>query len=304
MKKWIFKSCKLLLCSIICIALLMMQYDTVKATEMVDLPYIVVEGYELTNEKVIPGEDFTLTVKLRNSSKSATANDVVVNVTNPNGVLPVYGKVSQTLIERIGPEEVVEVSFDYTSMAELTGDYVDFYVSTTGDTYTNVVLRVPMGVDSPFTILASGIPTQMYAEEIASAYVSFKVLGDENVRNVYLEMQVDNQTIVKSSIGTLTPGVTRTQNLSPMISTPGIYEAKLILYYDDATEQTQSIVIETSSLDVIEEVESSEGNKEPIMPDTLPQEEEQINKSILMGVGGIIILFVLAITVWFVRKRR
>ena len=161
-----------------------------------------------------------------------------------------------------------------------------------------------MGVDSPFTILASGIPTQMYAEEISSAYVSFKVLGDENVRNVYLEMQVDDEIIVKSSIGTLTPGVTRTQNLSPMISTPGIYEAKLILYYDDATEQTQSIVIGTSSLNVTEKLESSDSNQEPVTPNTPPQEEEQINKSILMGAGGIIVLLVLAIAVWFVRKRR
>ena len=304
MKKWLFKSCKLLLCSIIFGAMLMMQCSTVKAAEMVDLPYIVIDSYELTKEKVIPGEDFTLTMKLRNSSKSATAYNVVVNVTNPSGVLPIYGKVSQTLVDNIKPGEVVEVSFDYTSVAELFGECLDFYVSVSGTTYTNVVLRVPMGVDSPFTILASGIPTQMYAEEISSAYVSFKVLGDENVRNVYLEMQVDDEIIVKSSIGTLTPGVTRTQNLSPMISTPGIYEAKLILYYDDATEQTQSIVIGTSSLNVTEKLESSDSNQEPVTPNTPPQEEEQINKSILMGAGGIIVLLVLAIAVWFVRKRR
>ena len=299
MKKWFFKAC------IFCV-MFMMQYSKVSAAEMSDLPYIVVDGYELTKEKVIPGEDFTLTLKLRNSSKTMVANDVVINVTNPSGVLPVYGKVSQSLIDSIAPGKSVEVSFDYTSMTELVGDYLDFYVSASGTTYTNVVLRVPLGVDSPFTILASGIPTNMYVDEIAATYVSFKVLGEENVRNVYLELQVDGEGISKSSIGTLTPGVTRTQSLSPMLNTPGIYEAKLVLYYDDETTQTQSVEVESAVINVQKRVdESTENNNTPIeIPDTNQQEDTMLDKGILLGVGGIVVLLMLTAVVWVVRKRR
>lgn len=303
MRKHMFKLYKLLLCSITICAVLFLQSNTIKAAEMVDLPYIVIEGYELTNEKVIPGEDFTLSIKLRNTSKKVTAMDVIVNITNPTGVLPVYGTVSQVLIDSMAPGEVKEVSFEYTSMVELVGDYLDFYVSTSGTTYTNVVLRVPMGVDSPFTILASGIPTEMYAEEIASAYVSFKVLGDENVRNVSLELQVDGEAITRSSVGTLTPGITRTQSLSPMISTPGMYEAKLVLYYDDEMEQTQSIIVGTASVNVVKR-ETPDSTVTDIVVTPQPQEEAGINKSILMGVGGIVILLILATSVFVIRRRR
>ena len=302
MKKWLWKTYRLLLCVAVLCSMFLINCNIVNASEMTDLPYIVIDGYELTQKKVIPGAEFTLTIKLHNSSKEVAAENVVVNITNPNGVLPVYGKVSQVLIDSIAPGEEKTINFDYTSMAELTGDYLDFYVSASGITYTNVVLRVPMGVDSPFSIIAYSIPNEMYTSEIGSAYVSFKVLGDENVRNVYLELLLDSQVISKSSVGTLTPGVTRTQSLSPMMSTPGVYEAKLILHYDDAAEQTQSIIVNTETVTVKEKKDNSSTELEIIAD---PKDEKrEINQGIIMGTCGIIILVVMSLFVIIIRKNK
>lgn len=302
MKKWLWKTYRLLLCVAVLCSMFLINCNIVNASEMTDLPYIVIDGYELTQKKVIPGAEFTLTIKLHNSSKEVAAENVVVNITNPNGVLPVYGKVSQVLIDSIAPGEEKTINFDYTSMAELTGDYLDFYVSASGITYTNVVLRVPMGVDSPFSIIAYSIPNEMYTSEIGSAYVSFKVLGDENVRNVYLELLLDSQVISKSSVGTLTPGVTRTQSLSPMMSTPGVYEAKLILHYDDAAEQTQSIIVNTETVTVKEKKDNSSTELEIIAE---PKDEKrEINQGIIMGTCGIIILVVMSLFVIIIRKKK
>lgn len=296
---------KLLVCCITSLLLILMPNVTANAEENIDLPYIMVDSYSLTEEKVIPGKEFTLTLTIKNSSKTVTVHDVIINVTNPNGIMPVYGAVSQQLIPKMQPQESVEVSFDYVSMAELVGDYLDFYVSLlAGEAYNNVVVRVPMGVDSPFTILAFSVPTTIYAEEIASANVSFKVLGDANVRNVYLELQMNDEVITKSAVGTLTPGVTRTQNLSPMVSTPGIYEAKLVLYYDDETDQTQSVVVGSASVTVEKRAEVIDNGGPADNAQIEQQEEDKFNKGVLMGVGGIIILLVFAIIVWIMRKKK
>lgn len=303
MKTIIKNKCRLLVCCFAFLTLSLMQHMTAKAEENADLPYILVESYRLTDDKVIPGKEFTLTLKIKNNSRTVTAYDVMINISNPNGIMPVYGEVSQQMLAKIEPQESVEVSFDYISMAELVGDYVDFYVSLAGTAYNNVVVRVPMGVDSPFTILAFSVPTTIYAEEIASANVSFKVLGDANVRNVYLELQMNDKVITRSAVGTMTPGVTRTQNLSPMISTPGIYEAKLVLYYDDETDQTQSVTVGTTSVTVEKRAGSIENDGDSDSTQT-QQEEDKFNKGILMGAGGIIILLVLAICVWIMRRKK
>ena len=55
---------------------------------------VYVTGYEVSGKKVIPGSDFSLTLTLKNSSSTVTAEDVVVTISNPAGVAPEYGAVS------------------------------------------------------------------------------------------------------------------------------------------------------------------------------------------------------------------
>ena len=83
-----------------------------QAINLENSPYIMVESYELSDEKIVPGEDFTLSLTLKNYSVSVTARDVLVNVENPGGIAPVYGTVSQTWVDEMGPGETATVSFD------------------------------------------------------------------------------------------------------------------------------------------------------------------------------------------------
>ena len=51
-----------------CVALLLCGSTplNVKATETLTGPMVVVDSYQVTNEKIVPGEDFTLTLTLKN----------------------------------------------------------------------------------------------------------------------------------------------------------------------------------------------------------------------------------------------
>lgn len=266
-------------------------------------PYIMVESYELSNEKIIPGVDFTLTITLKNYSLSASAKNVLVDISNPAGIAPVYGTVSQTWVEKMGPGETATVSFDYTSSMDIKGDYLDFYVTMVGEVTNYITMRVPVGSDSPFSVLAVNIPEQIGISGNSSASVSFRVLGDENVRNVALEFTLDGEPISKSSVGILTAGTTRTQSISVAGIAPGRFNASLILYYDDEVDQTQSVIVGSATVEVIDdtEVERAQDNSADISDSN---EESQSNNIVLLGAGGILILGIFTVVLLIVRKKK
>lgn len=306
MKKCVRKWFNVFLCGIILLGGLLGCGNVANATGtsttvVGDLPYIVLDKYTLTNEKIIPGQEFTLTLYLKNRSKTQTAYDVVVDIDNPGGVLPIYGTVSQAIIAEIEPGEITEVSFTYSSLEELITDYLDFSIALSGTVANWVTLRAPVGTDSPFNILGVAIPSEMYTGEVASTSVSFRVLGDENVRDVYLELLMDGEVVGKSSLGILTPGVTRTQSISPIVNVPGTYETQLVMYYSDEMEQEKSVIAGSA---VVAVVQRDVLNHEDTMGDTQEQEQDSMNKSIIMGVGGIIILCAISVVILGIRKRR
>lgn len=266
-------------------------------------PYIMVESYELSNEKIIPGEDFTLTITLKNYSLSASAKNVLVDISNPAGIAPVYGTVSQTWVEKMGPGETATVSFDYTSSMDIKGDYLDFYVTMVGEVTNYITMRVPVGSDSPFSVLAVNIPEQVGISGNSSASVSFRVLGDENVRNVSLEFTLDGESISKSTVGILTAGTTRTQSISVAGIAPGRFNASLILYYDDEADQTQSVIVGSATVQVIDDTktEATRENLGEIVGET---DDSQRSDIVLLGAGGILILGIFTIVLLIVRKKK
>lgn len=293
----------MLLFSLVCCIAFLEFPVKANAINLESSPYIMLESYEISNEKIVPGEDFTLTLTLKNYSVSATAKNVLVDISNPAGIAPVYGTVSQTWVEEMGPGETATVSFDYTSSMDITGDYLDFYITMVGEVTNYITLRAPVGSDSPFSVLAVSIPEQLGVNSISSASVSFRVLGDENVRNVAMEFILNGESVSKSSIGILTAGTTRTQSISVTGFAPGQFNAELILYYDDETDQTQSVVVGSAIVDVINDIETDVVQEETTeIVDA--NDDSRSDDIVLLGVGGILILGIFTVVLLIARKKK
>lgn len=293
----------MLLFSLVCCIAFLEFPVKANAINLESSPYIMLESYEISNEKIVPGEDFTLTLTLKNYSVSATAKNVLVDISNPAGIAPVYGTVSQTWVEEMGPGETATVSFDYTSSVDITGDYLDFYITMVGEVTNYITLRAPVGSDSPFSVLAVSIPEQLGVNSISSASVSFRVLGDENVRNVAMEFILNGESVSKSSIGILTAGTTRTQSISVTGFAPGQFNAELILYYDDETDQTQSVVVGSAIVDVINDIETDVVQEETTeIVDA--NDDSRSDDIVLLGVGGILILGIFTVVLLIARKKK
>ena len=146
----------------------------VHATSASGAPLLTVEKYEVTEGKIVPGNDFTLTLTLKNNG-SEPADDMLLNVDNPSGVAPVYGTTSQVFVKSIQPGEKKDISIDYNSFLSITGEVLEFRITIVGYNNNYVLLRIPTGSDSPFSVLSSSIPSEIQKGERVNASATFTV---------------------------------------------------------------------------------------------------------------------------------
>ncbi len=264
-------------------------------------PIIYVEKYEITNERIIPGESFALSITVKNYSNSVNATDVQVTVQNPYGVAPVYGTVSQLYVGTINAGEEQTVSFEYDSWNTIKSDTLDFQVAVSArNAYNSFTLRVPSSADIPFSLMTYNIPTEAQEGEYSSASITFKVLGEENVSDVVLKVMCNGEIIGSSQAGSITAGTTKTQSTTFMLHEFGNHTIDFYLDYVSSDGEKESAMISSQPISVVKAVDSTNNFEQ------VPSEEtENVNNNLfILGVGGILILAIFLLVVIIIRKQR
>ena len=276
------------------------QTEVSAETEIFAAPLIVVDYYEITNEKIVPGEDFTLKMVLKNYSLNQGATGVLVDISNPVGVAPVYGTVSQVYIGDIGAGESKEVVIEYNSWTTIVGDTLDFNVTIVSDANQNyVVLRAPVGVDSPFSIIGVTAPSEVEVYDLATLSIAFKVLGEERVKDVVLTAMSGDVLIGSSQIGILSPGLTKTQQL--LLSFVDVGEHVIDLNFEYVDEQGQKKIVPITSTIISAVTETPDDIVEPLPGDTANEDMKDI---LFLGIGGMLILVVFLVVIIALRKNK
>lgn len=284
--------------------------DTVTETETAEVetaeetftePYIMMDGYKLSDDRLIAGESFTLTMYLKNYSTTKTAKEVLIDISNPTGVVPVYGTVSQLYIGDIAPQETREVSFDYDTLSKITSETLEFSVTIVSSTKSNYIkLRVPVGSDNVFSIISSNMAEENFAGLSTSASLSFRVLGEDSIGNIELRVEYNGETIGRSQIGSVTSGMTKTQSVSFVLYEPGEYALDFYLDYVSEGGKSETEFLGSKMISVKEYVPGSNsgtGNQiveQPVMDD---------NVTVLL-LGGLLILAIFAVAVFIIKKKR
>ena len=272
-----------------------------KITEDVTEPYIVVDSYKISNDSLVLGEGFTLTLYLKNPSTTKTAHEVLIDITNPSGVVPVYGTVSQLFLGDIAPQETVEVSFDYDSWAGGKEKALEFSITLVSNTKINYVsLRVPIGSDAMFSIINSSMPEENYIGLNTSASVSFRVLGEESLGNVELRVECNGETIGKSLVGSITAGITKTQSVSFVLEHAGEYTLDFYLDYELEGGKSETEFVGSKTLSVREAVPNNNSGNAAQMVTQLTNE----GGSTTLLLGGLLILAIFIVAVVIIKKKR
>lgn len=266
-------------------------------------PYLVVENYELSHERIIPGVEFTLTLTVKNNSTVGTARQVLFDITNPIGVTPVYGTVTQQFLGDMKPGDSRTISYTYEAWNTITTEALEFTVSLVSVTKTNrVAVRVPTGTDNIFRVMATSGPSAVFADEAASFSLNFRVLGDENVSDVVLRVECAGETVAYSQVGSLIAGTTKTQSVSFAMSQAGTYNADFYMEYLGADGQTKSEFVGTKEFEVKKVV--TETPNEQIPGDLIEEPEPDDTSAFVLTVSGVLILLIFIVSAVILKKKR
>lgn len=262
-------------------------------------PMLMIEKYSVTDEKIVPGQNFTLTLTLKNNSDTAAASNIMIDVTNPEGVAPVYGTTSQVFVGELGAGKTKEVSIEYRSWTSIEGNSLDFNLTILSNRATNyVVLRIPVGSDYPVNVNSVSISPEVGENEVGNATVVFDVVSEANISNLTMVLREKGETIASSTIGNVTAGTLKSQNVSFSLDTVGKHTVDVILQYNDETGQTQEIEAASQTVKVQKASTSATGvsgggNDSQNMGD---------HYLALMGIGGILIVVIFLLVISLLRK--
>ena len=289
--------------SLLCVMAMIFTFGTTNvwaAGSQTQAPMLMIEKYSVTDEKIVPGQNFTLTLTLKNNSDTAAASNIMIDVTNPAGVAPIYGTTSQVFVGEIGAGRTKEVSIEYRSWTSIEGNSLDFNLTILSNQATNyVVLRIPVGSDYPVNVNSVSISPELRENEVGNATVVFDVLSEANISNLTMVLRENGETIASSTIGNVTAGTLKSQNVSFSMDTVGKHTVDVILQYNDETGQTQEIEAASQTITVQKASSSATG----ISGDGEDSTDKGDHYLALMGIGGVLIVVIFLLVISLLRKR-
>lgn len=252
--------------------------------------YIIVESYSITNERIIPGEPFELTLVIKNASSTFEARNTLVDITDPAGVAPEYGKVSEFYLGDIDPGSSKTIQLKYNSWTSIKTETLDFNVLiVTEDKTHSTTLRIPAGAEEPFAILSLDIPSSGKQGDSLSTSLTFKVLGEENIRDVAYIVKVDEEEKVNTAIGIMKPGATKTSATAFSIPDAGKHTIEVLLRYSDETGKLYTMTAGKETVTIEKKVNQQKTSEESKDTNEINQGPNYIGMGALAAV--IVLLF-------------
>ena len=120
--KWMKSVSAIVLAIVVC--MLPCFKEKAHATEVVSLPVIVIEKYQVTNDKIVPGENFTLTLFLKNCSDKTSAENIIKSITSSLNIP--YPRVLYALgIRYVGETVAKKLANAFPSIEQLQSATLD-----------------------------------------------------------------------------------------------------------------------------------------------------------------------------------
>lgn len=253
------------------------------------LPYVA--GYEVTNETITPGGEFVLTMQIKNYSSRFTAEDVVVTVSNPEGVVPEYGTVNVAYIDKIPSDSSKEVSFKYSANSDIKVTELNFTVDVISDTSSSSAqLRIPVGRMTDFEVEEYAIPEKLEVGKVGYASALVENVGNSGVSNVVMVARCEGKDIASANIGTISAGTTKTQYVGLVFEEEGKHAVEFLLTYVNSEGVNKEFVICSDIVSVTSAVK--EVTETEVKNDSNVNSEKQENANEKIGTGSIVVISV------------
>lgn len=203
--------------------------------EIIYEPFVVVSGYSVTDDVIIPGNNFNLTIEVENTDSKVESRGLLITLAFPDGISPAYGSSNQTVITSLKGGEKREIVFNLYAASGYSRSTAPFVINIMSEVRSSsATVYAPVQVDlSAFKVVSTDIPGEAEAGEKIAASISFKSLLGEKLSDVILSVYVDNEStpVATATIGNFYAEASKTQNLVFFINETGRHSLRFELSY-------------------------------------------------------------------------
>ncbi len=258
---------------VICFQMMGTDLDTVLAAE--GEARIVVDSFAVTEDAATPGEEFELSVVLKNTSNTYTANNILVSFDTPSrSILPVYGSSNQVYIDSIEAGGSATATFELVVDSKIDVEYLEANISISSyDGFsvtkaTNVTtIQVPLKLKSTLVFTYS-VPEHTKVGSKARVSATYVNSGMEELSNIQIMITGDGLSRdYSTTLGDLGSGESNIAEIYLDFISEGTQNLYMSFQYTDSDGEIHNTV----SQNFIVNVEGSTGNGDDIniVDDTL-----------------------------------
>lgn len=274
---------------------------------------LYVTGYEVDNQTIIPGKEFTLKLKVENYSEYVSARDIVVMIDNPQGIVPEYGTLSVEYIDNIGPKSSAEIKFKYKADLELDVSELDFGVYISWDSNeTTTPLRISVGREGDFSVDEFTIPENMVIGKKEYIGALIENVSGKDMDNVAMVIKCDDEILASQSIGTMLSGTAKTQYLTVLFEeeNKGEHSYELLLTYTDGVDTNKEYIISSGIVNVGDKADTSEAqgnnidNKDSSAGEENEENQTGISNMVIVCTIGILLIAICCVVLLLIYRRK
>lgn len=166
-------------------------------------PRVIIESYSISEDEVIPGQEFELTLTLRNTSQFYDIYSVMVTIEDDTKTIyPVYGTANQTYINRIYARKNTEITIPLKVADDISLSVIPLRFSISYNDnyfiekqYNDMEIFLPVRLSGDLNVISSTVPNSVSLGAKARVSLTYENTGSEKLYNVILKTSANGEVI-------------------------------------------------------------------------------------------------------------
>ena len=205
-------------------------------------PRVVVDNFKISRDEIVPGEDFDLTLEIRNTSEFYDVYSVIVSVYDKTDTLsPVYGKSAQTYIDRVYARNSTTITIPMHAEdtidkkrlpLDITITYNDNYYIEKQKNETSIYN--PVREEGDLNVTLCTVPNEANLGTKARIAVTYENLGSRQLNNIQMKtVTTDPENPVVTKLYSLSGGSCNTAEVYVTCDEAGSMPVKISFTYEE-----------------------------------------------------------------------
>lgn len=260
---------KMLIMGFVILSLVNIRTKTVHATGE-ENPRVIVEEYQISDEEIIPGQQFDLTLKIRNTSQFYDVYSVVVTLTDKTGTIyPVYSQSNQLYVDCVYARNYTEVTIPMTASESITESVIPIDVTITyNDNYfiekqsnSSITLYLPVKTAGSLNVVSCSVPETASIGTKARISVVFENTGLKSLNNIQLHVSAQDGTDMVTELYSMMGGSTNSSDVYLECLQQGDIPVKIYFTYQDDTGENFETDEQSYTVRVVEDVQDADSRE-------------------------------------------